>query len=56
MGLPSQLLTRIFNMVVRYEQCFQDDQGTQGALPESVFSLLKQELGVRIVWIDPFHR
>lgn len=32
--------------VMRYEQSFHDDQGTQGALPDRVFDLLKDELGV----------
>jgi hypothetical protein len=37
---------RLFNMLLRYETLFVQDQGTQGALPPPVFQLLQSQYGV----------
>jgi phosphorylated CTD-interacting factor 1 len=43
---PERFLTRVFNMLMRYETLCSLKAGNQGALPPQLFELLHQQLGV----------
>jgi hypothetical protein len=45
--LNAQFHLRLYNMLIRYETLALGDQGTQGALPPRVWTLLQKEFGVQ---------
>ena len=45
--LAAQFHLRLYNMLIRYETLALGDQGTQGALPPRVWTLLQKEFGVQ---------